>query len=382
MHSLQQDFSQITCGIPATFRNLTLVPLLRPAPRGPQPGYLLAEDALVQGLAQITELADGGSVPELQLENHASHPILLLDGEELLGARQNRVLNLTILAPPQQVIILPVSCAEAGRWHAQSAAFRPASHVMYAQARAARTGQVTCSMRAHGTRRSDQSAVWNDIAAKASRLHADSPTQAMAAVYELHAVTTEEYVRAFDCVPLQAGVAFAIDGRVVGLDLFDHPHTLRRLFPKLVRSYALDALESAPATLPRRAGPAVLDGVLEGIAAATLFTQAAVGWARMCVSAVHACPAVRCGRRIATSTFARLRCVPPTRLPPSARASGGPRNGATPKACGPGSRRLATWYGLLPGAGIHTGWNTGSRSPNLVRLDKGQEDHSHGGRAV
>jgi hypothetical protein len=41
----------------------------------------------------------------------------LLDGEELIGAKQNRALNLTILAPAKQVIVIPVSCVEAGRWH-------------------------------------------------------------------------------------------------------------------------------------------------------------------------------------------------------------------------------------------------------------------------
>jgi hypothetical protein len=68
MYSLQQDLSQLTVGTPTTFRNLTLFPLLRPAPAYAEPDYQLAEDAMVQGLAQITELADGGSVPELRLE--------------------------------------------------------------------------------------------------------------------------------------------------------------------------------------------------------------------------------------------------------------------------------------------------------------------------
>ena len=70
---------------------------------------------------------------------------------------------------------------------------------------------------------------------------------------------------------------FAIDGRAVGLDLFDHSHTLQRLFLKLVRSYALDAIETAAAAVPRRTGNVSIKGILEGIAAATLFTQPAVG---------------------------------------------------------------------------------------------------------
>ena len=58
----------------------------------------------------------------------------------------------------------------------------------------------------------------SDIAGKAARMHAESATQAMAAVYDQHADAIEEYVRAFDCAPLQAGMVCAIDGRAVGLD--------------------------------------------------------------------------------------------------------------------------------------------------------------------
>jgi len=232
---------------------------------------------MAQGLMQITEMTDGAAVPELRLQNNSPSAVLLLDGEELLGALQNRVLNLTILAPPKKITILPVSCVESGRWQMQSSVFRAAPHVMYARARAARTRQVTHSMRSTGTRRSDQSAVWTDIAAKASRMHADSPTQSMAAVYDKPAITTEEYVRAFDCGALQAGVLFAIDGHAVGLDLFDHAHTLQRLFPKLVRSYALDAMETATAAVRRQTGNVSVKSILAGIATATLFAQPAVG---------------------------------------------------------------------------------------------------------
>ena len=38
-----------------------------------------------------------------------------------------------------------------------------------------------------------------------------------------------------------SGAAFAIDGKIVGMDLFDQPTTLVRLWPKLVRAYAIDA---------------------------------------------------------------------------------------------------------------------------------------------
>jgi len=99
----------------------------------------------------------------------------------------------------------------------------------------------------------------------------------MAAVYDRHAITTEEYVRAFECAPLQAGVVFAIDGQVLGLDLFNHRHTFHRMFPKLLRSYALDALETATGAVPAKSVNYTIGRVLEGIASAPSFAQPAIG---------------------------------------------------------------------------------------------------------
>jgi hypothetical protein len=136
-------------------------------------------------------------VPELRFENLGEKPVLLFDGEELIGAKQNRTVNLTILAPAKQAIVIPVSCVEAGRWHQQSDEFRPAERVMYSHARAARSIQVTSSMATSGARRSDQSAIWDEIAAKSERMETTSPTQAMSAMYDRHAVSIDAYLRAF-----------------------------------------------------------------------------------------------------------------------------------------------------------------------------------------
>jgi hypothetical protein len=209
--------------------------------------YILLEDGIAEGKVRVTELQAGGSVPELRLENDGGLPVLLVDGEELVGAKQNRVLNLTILAAAKQVTVIPVSCVEAGRWRMESADLKVAGRVMYSLGRGERVMQVTESMRANGTRKSDQGAVWRNIAAKAARLRSPSPTGAMSAIYERHAGSMEEFTRAFEWQENQCGVAFAIGGRVLGLEIFDRPEVMRRFFQKLVRSYALDALDAEPA---------------------------------------------------------------------------------------------------------------------------------------
>jgi hypothetical protein len=256
MQTIACEFELIKVGDPTQFGGLTLFPLFRNSSTPEQPGYTLLEEAVVSGVARVTELGEGGLVPELRFENLGENPVLLLDGEELVGAKQNRVLNLTILAPAKQAIVIPVSCVEAGRWHAESDAFRPAERVMYSRARAAKAAQVSFDMLVSDARRSDQSAIWDEIASKSARLGADSPTQAMNAMYDSRAVSLDAYMRAFAWTEEQAGVAFAIGPDVMGLDLLDHPHTLRAMFPKLLRSYALDAIEaphSAAATASQMA---------------------------------------------------------------------------------------------------------------------------------
>ena len=171
MTSLKDELERVEMGEPLRYRNLTLFPLLR-QPAASDADYSLLEDAIHQGLARVTELNDGGSVPELRFENTGDRPVLLLDGEELVGAKQNRVPNLTILAPAKKTLQIPVSCVEAGPLAHDTSAFTTGSQLMYSRARAARAVHVTKSMRTTGTRRGDQAALCDDIAQKAALIDA------------------------------------------------------------------------------------------------------------------------------------------------------------------------------------------------------------------
>lgn len=62
-------------------------------------------------------------MPLLTVVNHADSPVLLLDGEELVGALQDRVLNSTVLLPAHAWLMIPVNCVEEGRWGSRSPAF-------------------------------------------------------------------------------------------------------------------------------------------------------------------------------------------------------------------------------------------------------------------
>jgi hypothetical protein len=276
MWTLQEEFFGIEIGRSTQFRNLTLFPLVRRSTPVRPLDYLLLEDGITQGKVRVTEVHAGGSVPELRLENNADLPVLLVDGEELVGAKQNRVLNLTILAPAKQVTVIPVSCVEAGRWGMSWADLKTADYMMYSLGRGERLAQVTESMRSNGTRKSDQQAVWRNIAAKATRLKASSPTGAMSAIFESQASSLEEFTRAFTWQEGQCGVAFAIGGRVLGLEVFDHAEAMRRFFQKLVRSYALDALD-ADSSAHEPASVEAACALVTQIGAAQSFAEQALG---------------------------------------------------------------------------------------------------------
>ncbi len=231
----------IRIGEPKLYRNLTVFPLF-----GSHAGtadYLTLDEALEQKCSKVTEVSEGGSIPELKFENSGSRPVFLLDGEQLVGAKQNRVLNLSIMVAGGITVIIPVSCVEAGRWHHRTSHFSSAQSVHYAEGRASKMAQVSESLRSMGKRSSNQSQVWEDIAGKASRLGVASKTSAMSDIYAQEAIRLDDYSHYFSTLEGQSGAVFAINGKVVGLELFDSSETMKKLFPKLIHSYGLDALD-------------------------------------------------------------------------------------------------------------------------------------------
>ncbi len=242
MELINDTLAALSLAAPQTFSNLTVFPLV--APNGRDADYLVLDEALQRKLARITEISEGGSVPELAFENDADEGVLLLDGEELVGARQNRVLNITVLVGGHKRVVIPVSCVEQGRWRYNSDEFASADRAMFLKARSKNAQQVSASLRESGTRRSDQSEIWNDIAEKSASFFCRSESGAMSDVYEQEKVRLNEYVNAVRPGAGQCGAVFAIDGKVVGLEVFDSPGTYARYLPKLVRSYAMDAAET------------------------------------------------------------------------------------------------------------------------------------------
>jgi hypothetical protein len=251
-------------GTLVTHGNLAMLPLL--GPDRPGPDYILLSDALEQGLATVTEVSESGQVPNLAVRNDGDRPLLALDGEELRGAKQNRILNLSLLVPARSTTVVPVSCVEQGRWDYSTREFGSSGEMLFAKAKVGKMMNVSASMRHHGTHHSDQREVWDHVERKLRSLGAASSTGAMDEAYTSHRKSLGDHVRALKPVSGQRGAAFFIDGVLSGIETLDRATSWVALSGTISRSYALDAIEAEHGDTPppREADATALLAALAG----------------------------------------------------------------------------------------------------------------------
>ncbi len=222
------------------FKNMGVIPLMSALNHDPE--YFTLKEALDKQLLIISEVSHEGSVPELKVSNKAEIPILLLDGEELSGAKQNRVLNTTILIKKKSETVIPVSCTEQGRWEYTSRELSDSGTVMIPKLRVMKARSVSDTLADSQQFQSDQGTVWTGIDEMSVEAEAPSQTGAMRDVFQAKKGDLDEYLKAFICVPHQRGLFTFIDEEVVGFDFISLESAFSKLHPKLVKSYAMEAL--------------------------------------------------------------------------------------------------------------------------------------------
>ncbi len=238
---IKKYLGDIKTGSMQSYKNLAMFPLL--SSNNAMADYLMLDEALKENLVEIVELDHDGSVPDLEVNNKGERMVLLIDGEEVVGAKQNRIINTTILIAAHSSTVIPVSCVEQGRWSYDSRKFSSHERFMSPDMRSKKAEQVNFSVRETGRFRSNQGAIWEEIDSKAGRMNAESPSMAMAEIYEKQAESLEDYSKKFSLISEQTGALFMINGKVAGLDSFGKPDTFSKVFKKLIESYALDAID-------------------------------------------------------------------------------------------------------------------------------------------
>lgn len=262
----------LAAGVPAGHRNLTLVPLV-----GMDMGsldYVLCGQAISQHWLTIKEVSAAGSVNTILAENNSDKYILLLDGEELVGAKQNRILNTTVLIAPKTNLKIPVSCVEQGRWNSVSADFKH-GNVAPARLRQRKACAVHRNLKQSGSYDGDQCEVWDGVAEYSAAFCVQSPTQAMSDVVTTHQDSIAGWLDALPYPKNTRGVMAAVNGQFLVMDLFDKASTLEAVWRRLLTGYVVDAMHNKAADGVFMAAQA--QGYLKQITACQVSTFTSVG---------------------------------------------------------------------------------------------------------
>jgi len=198
-------------------------------------GYALAHEAMAAGTVVVREVCEAGSVGELMADNTGDQPSLFLEGEELRGAKQNRILRFSVLVAGRSQTKIPVVCVERGRWRYESRKFVSGTHCPPTLRHLLKGGSPS-----GGT---DQSRMWAEIRHRHRRLGVRSRSANLSDAMDTHRGAVEDLQHRFSCPEGASGIAVALDGEVVLVDIFDGPATLARIWDRLVQGISLDALE-------------------------------------------------------------------------------------------------------------------------------------------
>jgi hypothetical protein len=200
----------------------------------------------------VKELPGGASVNDLVVHNPTGLPVLLFEGEEVLGAQQNRTFDISVLVAANSTLEVPVSCVEQRRWDGarHNENFAPAPQAAYPSLRRLKNAAVYTSVASGAAARADQSEVWHEVDEKLHSLGAAAPSRAMHDGYEARRRDLVDLAGACRLRPEQTGILVAIGGEFTVLDRVSQPLVLASLYEPLVQGYALDALDVVAAEAP------------------------------------------------------------------------------------------------------------------------------------
>lgn len=222
----------VTLGEPVFLRNLVLTPVSARGTNGFSP--LTIEEILQSGKGILEEI-DTPDINEIEFENRSDRPVLFLDGEEVIGAMQNRIIAHSHMVDAHTTENVPVVCVEEGRWD-EIGGFET-GHCSYPQLRAV-------LLRSRCRKTDTQKTIWKEISRKLTVTKTQSATSSMHDIYENLNDEVARYVEGFRSLNhTTIGFIGSAGNCILGCDLFQNPRMYQKFEQKLIRSYALDAIE-------------------------------------------------------------------------------------------------------------------------------------------
>lgn len=270
-HELSAFLGALRPGVALDLGDVCVVPLFAPSV---QVAVTSLEEALARQEARVTELTEHGKVDTLRVDNLGGVPLLLLDGEQVRGAKQDRVFNATMLVPPRSSIAAPVSCVERGRWRAESREMTSTESTLPPSMRASKLRSVSQTLHGSRTYAGDQRKVWREVEEYATRTQTVSETMSFVKSLDARQPEIESRSRALEPSAGQVGLAVVRGDVVTSLDAFASEELYRRNHRKIARGIVAEIQTRAPSTL---APQETVRRALDALAQAPVLRTAAPG---------------------------------------------------------------------------------------------------------
>ena len=78
--------------------------------------YMTMDEAVRAKTLDVAEIDEGGRVSTIKVVNKSDRLVFLMAGELLVGCKQDRVINTSMMVPTMGKLHIPATCVEAGRW--------------------------------------------------------------------------------------------------------------------------------------------------------------------------------------------------------------------------------------------------------------------------
>lgn len=247
MEKILEELERFTIGEGLFLKNLTIFPLTN---GGKDFGRIeILSAAKEKKRIEVREL-DSPSIDTVILRNNSPNQVFALDGEGIIGALQDRVINTSGLIAEKSEVKVPVSCVEAGRWGGNSEFFR-ARTISYPSLRAIICSTVSSSLRRTKKFKSNQNQVWNSIQKKIKKFKVSSQTSSLKDIYSSLRKNWAGYQEEARFLKDLNGLLVFSGRKFLCLDLFGSKRLFEKLKDQLIISYALDALEKETSAPPR-----------------------------------------------------------------------------------------------------------------------------------
>ena len=223
---------------PLTYKGLTLVGISNPKKDDGQ-RYLTLTEGIKSGDVIIKEVSEGGNVPKLLIQNKSQQSLFIMDGEELIGAKQNRIVNSSFIIKPLHTSEIPVSCVEQNRWSYNSRNFSASDNIIFNKGRKEKFQDI----HERADYQTNQGRVWENIHEKMNNLNSHNATSSMNNVYKDKEKSLKDYVSRFQAQINDIGIIYGIGNKIEGVDIFHGNYLFKHFLPKIIKSCVLEILD-------------------------------------------------------------------------------------------------------------------------------------------